>query len=256
MKNAVAYMRVSTNGQVGEDKFGLDSQRDQIEVYARANKINVTHWYVESGVSGVKEERPELDKILYGEEVDNPPTQMVIVAKSDRLSRDINLYFYYKFTLKKKGIELVSVQEEFGSMGAFASVLEALTMCIAEQERLNIAKRTGAGRKVKAKAGGYSGGRAPFGYRVENGRLVLVPEEADVVRRIFVMRAEGQTMMTIAETLNEEGHRARTGNRFYTSHVQSILDNKMTYRGFYKYGESMEWVKGIHEPILSGKEWE
>ncbi|MDI9483911.1 MAG: recombinase family protein, partial [Bacillota bacterium] len=167
MKTVVGYVRVSTNGQAQEDKYGIEAQKRDILDYCAKHDLALTKWYVDGGVSGVEEQRPELDKILFNdEEVGNPPIQAVIVAKSDRLARDMNLYYYYKFVLKKKNIELISVSEDFGAMGAFAGVLESLTLFIAEQERINIAKRTSSGRRMKARAGGYAGGRAPYGYRV------------------------------------------------------------------------------------------
>lgn len=45
MKNVVAYIRVSTDGQTGEDKFGLDVQREQIEEYCRKNDMNIVRWF-------------------------------------------------------------------------------------------------------------------------------------------------------------------------------------------------------------------
>ena len=42
--NVVAYIRVSTDGQVGEDKFGLESQREQIIDYCRRNDMNIVKW--------------------------------------------------------------------------------------------------------------------------------------------------------------------------------------------------------------------
>lgn len=66
------------------------------------------------------------------------------------MARDIKLYFYYKQLLYQKDIELVSVSEDFGEMGAFAGILEAFVMFAAEQERANITRRTQAGRVLKA----------------------------------------------------------------------------------------------------------
>lgn len=90
-KNAVGYVRVSTEGQVGDDKFGIDSQKQSILLYANDHGYNIVRWYIDEGVSGVKENRPELDKILYEDDVTNPPYEAVIVAKSDRMARDVKL---------------------------------------------------------------------------------------------------------------------------------------------------------------------
>ncbi len=251
MKNVVGYVRVSTNGQAQDDRYGIDAQKRDILQYCVENDLVLTQWFVDGGVSGVEEERPELDKILFDDDsVGNPPIEAVVVAKSDRLARDMNLYYYYKFVLKKKNIELISVSENFGSMGAFAGVMESLTLFIAEQERINIAKRTTAGRKVKARAGGYAGGRAPFGYKVENGQLEIEPREAEIVRIIFDRREnKEETMRDIVDYLNDNGYKSRSGKRFYPSQISSVLNNKPTYEGMYKYGDT-GWVKGIHEPIL------
>ena len=247
--NVIGYIRVSTDGQVGEDKFGLEVQEQQIKNYATKNGMTIVKWFRDEGESGAKE-RPGFDEIIYGE-VSNPPFEAVIVAKSDRVARDINVYYYYKMMLMKKDIKLISIAEDFGQFGVFANMLEAFTLCVAEMERDNINKRTSAGRKIKAATGGYSGGRAPMGYKVQDGQLVIEPDEAAVVKRIFELRDAGVPMLTIVDDLNEGGYKTRNGKPFVISTVQSILNNRKTYEGFYHYGKNKdEWVKGQHEPIL------
>ena len=246
--NVVSYIRVSTDGQCGEDKFGLQVQRDKIHEYCNKNDMTIIREYRDEGESGAKE-RPGFDEIVYGE-ASNPPIEAVVVAKSDRVARDINIYYYYKMMLLKKDIKLISVSEDFGNMGVFASMLEAFTLCVAEMERDNITKRTSGGRKKKASNGGYSGGQAPMGYKVQDGRLVINEEEAAVVRKIFEWRDGGATLMSIVEELNDEGYHTRKGNKFVISTVQSIVGNRKTYEGLYKYGKDGEWVQGQHEPIL------
>lgn len=250
MTNVAAYCRVSTDGQTGEDKFGIESQKKQIMEYCSDHDMQISEWYIDEGISGVQEERPELDRLLYGP-VRNPPVEAVIVAKSDRMARDIKLYFYYLMLLQKKGIELISASEkEVDDGSGMGNVYKALMLFVAEQERKNITRRTEGGRRIKAAKGEYSGGKAPYGYKVENGVLVLLESEARVVREIFAMRAAGGSLPVIARTMNERRHRTRSGGVFRPSSIKSILDNERTYRGEYRYGKDGEWVKGIHEPIL------
>jgi site-specific DNA recombinase len=249
MRNVVAYIRVSTDGQLGDDKFGLDVQREQITNYCKDNDMNILRWYSDEGESGAKY-RPGFDEIVYGE-VSNPPIEAVVVAKSDRVARDINIYFCYQGMLIRKNIELISICEDFGQFGVFADMLKAFTLTCAEIERDNINKRTSAGRSVKANRGGYSGGRTPFGYKAENHQLVIVPGDADIVRDIFRMKDEcGTTYKGICDSLNGHGKTNRSGTSFSISTVQTIYENKKVYQGFYKYGKRSEWVKGVHEPIL------
>lgn len=248
MKRAVGYIRVSTDAQASEDRFGIEAQKEQIMDYARRNDYEILEWFIDEGVSGVKESRPAFDRILYGD-VENPPVEYVIVAKSDRIARDIKLYFYYKQVLYQKNIKLISVSEDFGEMGAFAGILEAFVLFVAEQERINITRRTSAGRAVKAIKGGYAGGQPPYGYKVENKQLVIVPEEAEAVRDIFKMHEEGYTLQQIADEMNRRGLKTHRGGIFRTSTIQTILNNRKTYEGYYKYGNS-DWVVGQHTPIL------
>ena len=58
-----------------------------------------------------------------------------MTAKNDRVSREIQYYYAYKIKLQQVGLKIVSVAEDFGQFGAFANMLEALTVAIAEVER-------------------------------------------------------------------------------------------------------------------------
>lgn len=252
MKNVVAYIRVSTDGQVGEDKFGLEVQREQITEYCAKNEMNIVKWYSDEGESGAKY-RPGFDEIVYGE-VTNPPYEAVVVAKSDRVARDINVYFYYQGALLRKNIELISITEDFGQFGVFANMLKAFTLTCAEMERDNINKRTSAGRSVKSSKGGYSGGRPPYGYKAANHNLEIVPEESEIVKTVFRMKDdEGKTYKNICDYLNSLGKTNRSGTKFSISTIQVIYENKKVYQGFYKYGKNADWVKGVHEPILTSE---
>ena len=246
--NVAAYVRVSTDGQIGEDKFGLDAQREQIIEYCAKHDMNILKWYSDEGESGAKY-RPGFDAIVYGD-VSNPPYEAVVVAKSDRVARDINIYFYYQGALLRKNIELISICEDFGQFGVFANMLKAFTLTCAEMERDNINKRTSSGRKIKAARGDYSGGRPPFGYAPQNGKLVVVPEEAEIVRFVIQSKENGMTYQAICDSLNDAGKTNRSGTKFSISTLQVITENKPLYQGMYRYGKGGEWVKGEQEPIL------
>lgn len=250
VQNVVAYCRVSTDGQVGEDKFGIDSQKRIIMEYCAAHDMQISDWYIDEGESGVKESRPALDALLFGE-VRNPPVTAVVVAKSDRVARDIKLYFYYMMLLEKRGIHLISATEEVvNDDTGLGNVYKSLMLFVAEQERKNITRRTSGGRAAKASKGGYSGGRPPFGYSAVNGCLVIDDEEADIVRRVFREKDAGATYVQICDGLNAEGKTNRSGTKFSPSTLQVILGNRQLYQGMYKYGSTGEWRPGQHEPIL------
>lgn len=253
-KRGVAYLRVSTEEQTKDDRYGLDSQRAQIEKYCADNDIEIRDedWYVEAGVSGKVRNRPEFNRIL-STEVQNPPIECVVVAKADRISRDVTTYYVYKDLLARKNIEIVSVKEDWGSQDKItATILEGFMAIMADVERETIALRTAGGRRMKAKQGGYAGGNAPFGYKIVDGALEVNEEEAKVVRFIFAKHKEGMSNNGIVYALNDDPqYHPRNGQRFYASVVGQILGNLKTYQGFYKYGKDGEWVKGQHRALIS-----
>jgi site-specific DNA recombinase len=250
MKNVVAYCRVSTDGQLGDDKFGIDSQKSQIIEYCEKNDMRIIDWFVDEGVSGAEIRRPALDRLLMGE-ITNPPVAHVVMAKTDRLARDINLYYTFKSALNKLGLEIISVSEDWSAQDRLtAMILENFLAMAATLERENIRVRTMGGRKMKARQGGYSGGRAPYGYNVIAGKLVVDLDAADTVRQMFAMKDAGYTLQQITDAVNKLGRKNKSGGRFAISTVQTIIGNRQMYRGMYKYGKNGEWVQGQHEPIL------
>lgn len=250
MKTAIGYIRVSTDAQAKDDRFGMEAQREEILKYAERNGYDVIDWRIDDGVSGCDENPPALGELLYDDDVCGELCDAVIAFKSDRIARDTKLYFYRLYLLEKKGIELVSTQEQFDNDDVFANVLRAMMMFVAEQERKNINMRTTNGRKVKSSRGGYSGGKVPYGYRAENHSYAIEESEANTVRRIFDMRASGVSMIGIAHRLNADEVLTRSGGEWHSSQINSILSNKQTYQGMYRYGDG-EWVQGQHPAILA-----
>ena len=249
LKRAIGYIRISTKQQDADDRYGIDIQRKEILSYADEHGYAIVDWKIDK-VSGKKDDRPGLNEILYGD-VNNPPIEAVIVFKNDRLARDTKLYFYYLYTLERRNIKLLATEEEFSEGNDLANVYRALMQFVAEQERKNIALRTGKGRSLKAACGGYSGGRRPYGYKVENKRLIIDEEERPIVETVFKARDRGMSMVEIADLLNALGYCTRSRTTFQPAGVNSILKNRPFYEGMYKYGKDMNWVPGVHEPILT-----
>lgn len=247
MKKAIGYIRVSTEAQ--DEKFGEQAQREAIEVYAKANGFEIERFFVDV-ISGAEANKPQWDTIL-SDLVNNPPYEAVIVFKTDRVSRNVQHYYYYEFLLERKGVKLISTLENFeGVDPCMAKFLKSTILFMAEQERENIKVRTMGGRASKAKIGGYSGGRYPLGYKVVDGNLVINEEEAVIVRRIFDLRKQGMSFDRIAKMLNEEGSHNRSGGDWTMAHIFYIVKHEKFYKGFYKYGKKGEWVKGQQEAIL------
>ena len=248
MKNAIGYIRVSTSGQMSEEKYGLEAQKEAILSYAHLHGYQIVEW-CKDVISGVKEDRPAFNTLLYASEISNPPYEAVICFKSDRVARDIKLYFYFLFLLERKGVKLISVNEDFDDSDPLVNVQRALMIFVAEQERRNIALRTVAGRKLKKAKGGYIGGTVPYGYMNAHGLLVPNPAEVPVIKMIFEMReSQKLPLQTVCDYLNGNGIKTRRGKCWERITIKKIVDNKPFYQG--KLLVDGEWIKGEHEAIL------
>lgn len=248
LKNAVGYIRINSN-ELSDVEFGIEEQKQAILKYANDNGFGIVEWKIDTA-NDANDACPELNEILYGD-VLNPPFEAVIIFENDVFAHDIKLFFYYFYVLDKKNIKLLCTQQNFAEGDKVANACHDLICYVAEQERRNIALRTGRARSIKASCGGYSGGRCPYGYKVENGRLIINDEEAIMVKKVFELLSNRYTLQDTADWLNDNDFRTRKGKKFYPSNIKAIKDNKPLYQGMYKYGKMKSWVKGVHEPILN-----
>lgn len=161
---------------------------------------------------------------------------------------------YWEFNFQKRRVKLhCSAEPNFDNPeDPMSKAFRHTRDVFAELEKDTIALRLSSGRKQKASHGEYAGGRPAFGFRAENGRLVVDPAQAKVVRSIFAMRekkvrGKPMTMQTIADKLNDEGIQLR-GKKTYASSVQKVLDNRPLYEGMIRYGSIR--TRGTHTPIL------
>lgn len=257
MEKAVAYVRVSTKGQAGEDRFGIPEQERMIKEYCASKDYEITEWIYDKGESGAKESRPGWDKILYGE-VLNPPISVVVAAKTDRISRSMQYYFYYQVELGHKQIRMETAIDETSQFGEFATIIKALLEFVAEQERKNISRRTIGSRIQKAERGEFSGGSAPFGYKLFAGKLVIDPVHAETVKKVYDMYyMRNMSQNAIARALTEDPDvKTRYGkDTFFVTTISQILNNEPFYKGYYRYGKEGRWVKGQQEPLFKPDEF-
>ena len=249
---AVGYVRVSTENQNGLDSYGLGAQRDTILKYCAANNLKLVQIYEDPAFSGSLPplERPGLHALL--EALKAGDIQQVVVTRLDRLARDTMLSLWLLKEIKKLGAELVSIAEPGRWEDPTQKLLLTMVAAFAEFEKSLIASRLSSGRKIKARQGGYAGGKAPIGYRAERGgkALTLDEEKASTVRRVFELRdtKPDVSLKKIADILNSEGYTTKEGKPFHPMQVKRILDRKTFYEGTYAY--SGVEAKGQHQIIL------
>ena len=105
------------------------------------------------------------------------------------------------------GVNLICVEDGIDSSKDSGKLMISALSAVAEIERENIRTQTMAGREQKAREGKWNGGFAPYGYRLENGNLMIAEDEAEVIRIIYdryIHTNEG--LSAVANYLNNHGY--------------------------------------------------
>ncbi len=103
------------------------------------------------------------------------------------------------------------------------------------------------GMTKKAKKGKLMGFNAPYGYDLQNGKLLVNKQEAEVVKEIFAYYTRGKTMTKITHRLNSRNIKTRNKKKWTIWSVSYILHNPV-YAGFIKCGDTLS--AGHHIPII------
>lgn len=146
------YARVSTNDK-GQD---VDVQLRELHTYAELRRWDIPVEYVDRGISGTKESRPELDKLM--EAVKGGYLDAVLVWKFDRFARSTKHLLTALETFQKHNVAFVSLTEGIDTSSAIGRFVLTVLGGVAELERSIMIERTKAGMR-NAKAKGVHCGR-------------------------------------------------------------------------------------------------
>ena len=83
------------------------------------------------------------------------------------------------------GVNLICVEDGIDSSKEADKLLISIIAAVAEMERENIRVQTMIGRDQKAREGKWNDGFAPYGYKLENGELVIAEDEVEIIQMIF-----------------------------------------------------------------------
>lgn len=247
IKRACVYTRVSTDAQA-EKEVSLQEQERMAKAAITSKGWEYTETFEDGGYTGRNMDRPALTRMI--EEIQAGNIDAVVVFKLDRLSRkQKDALTIIEDILLANDVELVSLKETLDTSTPWGRAMIGILASFNQLESETIVQRTSVGRTAKARNGGYAGGKPPLGYKAVDGELVIVPEEAEIIRLVFELRKNGYSMIAISDELNKRGYTTKKGGIFRHSAVQTILNNEQTYRGTYKYGAEGKTV-GRHDPIL------
>src|SRR5881397_2504597 len=207
---AVGYVRVSTEDQAKEG-FSLDAQTMRIRAYCVAKGYRLLREFVDDGFSGRSTNRPGFQGLIAAvqaglpEECRRVRIAAVVVARFDRLNRNLYDFLATQREMQRHKVHFASVDETVDTRGPFGRFFVQVIAAFAELESGIIGERVRHGMRQKAIQGGFNGMSAPFGYDVRDGRLVVLEAEATVVRRIVAWKRAGRSFAWITATLNARG---------------------------------------------------
>ncbi len=204
MESAV-YARQSVEKQ---NSLSIDGQIDLCRKTA-GKELKV---YQDRGFSGKNTQRPEFQRLM--KDIRAGQIDKLYVYRLDRFSRSVADFGNLWNTLQENNVEFVSVSENFDTSSPMGRAMLHIIMVFAQLERETTAERVKDNYYKRASLGSWPGGPAPYGFTIgriadADGRmrsaLMIYPEHAAVVRRIFEAYAEEhESLGSIARMLNAE----------------------------------------------------
>jgi DNA invertase Pin-like site-specific DNA recombinase len=218
-----AYARYSSDLQ---SPRSIDDQLRICREYAHSRGFTFLeeHVYADEALSGVGADRPGLGRMMDAALSPAHPFDIILLDDSSRLARNTKDALTFFERLNFAGIRLIAVSQGIDSDNEQAHVLVTVHGMVDSLYVKELAKKTHRGLEGLMLRGQHTGGRC-FGYDsvpvagTTGKQLVINESEATVVRRIFEMSAEGQSLKTIAKTLNHEcvpPPRPRAGKQYAT----------------------------------------
>lgn len=245
MKRVAIYIRVSTARQ-DQEGYSIPLQKERLIAYCKAKGWAVAGVFIDPGHSGSSLERPGMEALMAA--VKAGDFDVVLVYKLDRLSRSQKDTLYLiEDVFMANQTDFVSMQESFDTTTIYGRAMVGILSVFAQMERETITERTLMGRSGRAEEGlWHGGGTEPIGYKYVDGELVVDPVEAEQIRQVYGLYADGYTVTEITRRM--EGCTTKHGDWSHTGTVGNVLDNPL-YAGMVHFDGVL--AKGQHDAIVS-----
>ena len=263
LKRVAAYARVSS----GKDAM-LHSLSAQVSYYSELIQ-NHSGWqyvgvYADEALTGTKENRENFQRLLT--DCRAGKVDLVITKSISRFARNTVTLLESVRELKNMGVDVFFEEQNIHSLSADGELMLTILASYAQEESLSASENQKW--RVKQK---FSNGQPwrtyMLGYRYDGEQLVIVPEEAEIVRSIFADYLDGKGVVAIMKRLNEEGVLTQQGFTWHQSAVQRVLrnytytgnlllqtkfrENHLTKRTVVNRGELPQYhIQNSHEPII------
>lgn len=255
-KRAAVYIRYSSENQ--RDGYSVEYQLDECQKYIDDNGLVFMKAYIDEAVSGKSaNNRTAFFEMLA--DVKNGLYDCVVVYKYSRFARNLVEATLYRQQIEKAGAQLISAMERIDDTTPEGRMMRNIIMVMDEYYSDNLATFVQSAQYLAAKNGKVMGGGAPLGLKHnDRGTYDIVESEAEIVRLIFSMFADGVSQADILRSLDELGYLTRDGIPFKSSTFRGILRNPK-YIGRYEL-EIKGYEKVVNEDafdaIIDKQTWQ
>ena len=227
-KKVAAYARVSM-----ESERMNHSLSAQISYYSSLIQKNPDWQYAgvfaDDGVSGTgTAKRSEFRRMI--ETAENGEIDIILTKSIQRFARNTVDLLETVRHLKDIGVEVRFEKEHINSMSGDGELMLTILASFAQEESRSISENVKWGTRKRFEKGIPNGKFRVYGYRWEGDELVIVPEEAKIVRRIFQNFLDGKSRLETEREFAAEGITTREGCRWVDSNIKVVLTN-ITYTG-------------------------
>src|SRR6266851_5492684 len=195
-----SYLRVSTANQ--RDEQTIETQRYALDRYCELYGIQVDRRFEDDGVSGGIEihKRPkgsELYKLISAGSV-----KCLLLFHADRIGRDTIDSLLFHRLAESQGTRIIGTADGTDTAREGSVFTTEMRAVVAAELRRDCTRRTKNGLRRRAREGKIST-HAPFGYLIEDGRLVIDESKAEIVAQVFAKVVLGERTGDIVKWLNE-----------------------------------------------------
>lgn len=231
MKTAVIYARYSSDNQTEQS---IEGQLRVCQDYAEKNNILILNTYIDRAMTGTNDNRPAFQQMI--KDSKDKKWNYVLVYKLDRFSRDKYATTINKKKLKDNGVKLLSAMENIPDSPEgvlMESVLEGLN----QYYSMELAQKVKRGLNESRIKGNFTGGTLIYGYYLDNLKIIINEEQAEVVRYIYEQYSIGVYVKDIIANLTARGI-LNKGKPFARNTIYNILKNEK-YSGIYRHNNEV-----------------
>ena len=219
----VFYARVSKDTE--EQLHSFEAQKKYFEEFISRNKDMVfIRGYADEGISGVNvKKRKQFQQMI--EDAKNSEFDLILTKEVTRFARNTVDTLVNTRLLLKYNVGVLFTTDNIDTRSNDGELRLSLMATLAQEESRKISSRVNWATKRNYE-NGVAHGTMPYGYKRENGKIVIVEDEAKVVQQIFRLYIDGYGTRRIANTLNEQGYYNATGGEWLPSTIRGMLKNR------------------------------